>query len=382
MGFFNWLKFAFTKDGIADLSETFDSDVLLEVYYKELAIFSAINLISKGLANSTFKTYHKNKEIKKDNYYLFNIEPNPNQNAQEFWNQAIYNLVYNNDVLIIQANGYFYVADSFIKGDKVLYPNDFTDVQIGTLTMRKKYFQNEVFYTKLNYRKVSELIDGLYSSYGKLLSHAMKDYSKRGGIKGQVKLSTAFSQRFNDQEKLRQYIHDKFKSYFDSTNAVMPVEDGFQFIESDKLKSTTNSEEINKLIDEIFSITGIAFNIPKGLLMGNLADLKSSIESFQTFCLDPISNMFEDEINRKLYGKDAYLSGTFLRIDTSSLKHIDILETASNQEALIRNGYSPNEVRKIVKFDQVDEEWANTHYITKNYSADLSKENEKEGEQA
>lgn len=176
MGFFNWLKFAFTKDGIADLSETFDSDVLLEVYYKELAIFSAINLISKGLANSTFKTYHKNKEIKKDNYYLFNIEPNPNQNAQEFWNQAIYNLVYNNDVLIIQANGYFYVADSFVKGDKVLYPNDFTDVQIGTLTMRKKYFQNEVFYTKLNYRKVSELIDGLYSSYGKLLSHAMKDY--------------------------------------------------------------------------------------------------------------------------------------------------------------------------------------------------------------
>ena len=70
MGFFNWLKFAFTKDGIADLSETFDSDVLLEVYYKELAIFSAINLISKGLANSTFRTYAKNKEIKKDNYYL------------------------------------------------------------------------------------------------------------------------------------------------------------------------------------------------------------------------------------------------------------------------------------------------------------------------
>lgn len=380
MGFLSWLKFAFTKDGITKLSESFDTDVLLEVYYKELAIFSAINLISKGLANSKFKTYYKKQQIKKDNYYLFNIEPNPNQNAQEFWNQAIYKLVFDNEVLIIQANGYFFIADSFTKGDKVLYVNDFTNVQIGKLTMNKKYMMNEVFYTQLNYKKVVELINGLYASYGKLLSHAMKDYSKRGGIKGQVKMSTNFSQRFKDQEALRNYIHDKFKSYFESTNAVMPVEDGFTFTESDKIKSSTNSEEINKLIDEIFSITGIAFNIPKGLLLGNLADLDSSIKSFQTFCLDPIANMFEDEINRKLYGKEQYLDGTYLKVDTSSLEHIDILKTASNQEALIRNGYSPNEVREIIDYDQVDEDWANTHYMTKNYSTDLSKENEKEGE--
>lgn len=380
MGFFNWLKNAFTKDGITNLSESFDTDILLEVYYKELAIFSAINLISKGLANSKFKTYYKKKEIKQDNFYLFNIEPNPNQNAQEFWNQAIYQLVYKNEVLIVQANGYFFIADSFNKGDKVLYENNFKDVQIGTLTMNKTYMMHEVFYTKLNYKEVVKLIDGLYASYGKLLSHAMKDYSKRGGIKGQVKLSTAFSQKFADQEKLREYIQNKFKNYFNSTNSVMPVEEGFNFIESDKIKSTTNSEEINKLIDEIFSITGIAFHIPKGLLLGSLADLDSSIKSFETFCLDPIANMFEDEINRKYYGKKAYLEGTYLKIDTSSLEHVDILKTASNQEALIRNGYSPNEVRRIVDFDECDEDWANTHYMTKNYSTDLSKENEKEGE--
>lgn len=380
MGLITWLKNAFNQDKVADLSSSFETDVLLEIYYKELAIFSAINLISKGLANSKFKTYYKKEEIKKDNYYLFNVEPNPNQNAQEFWNETIYKLVFENEVLIFQANGYFFIADNFHKGDTILYANTFQNVQIGNLTMQKTYYANEVIYTQLNQKKIVDLINGLYASYGKLLSHAMKDYSKRGGIKGQVKLSTTFSQKFGDQEKLRQYIHDKFKNYFNSANAVMPVEEGFQFIESDKIKSTTNSEEINKLIDEIFSITGIAFNIPKGLLLGNLADLESSIKCFETFCLDPIANMFEDEINRKLYGKKAFLEGTYLRIDTSSLEHIDILKTASNQEALIRNGYSPNEVRKIVKFDEVDETWANTHYITKNYSADLSKENEKEGE--
>lgn len=380
MGLIQWLKFAFTKDGITNLSESFDSELLLEIYYKELAIFSAINLISKGLANSRFKTYFKNKEIKKDNYYLFNVEPNPNQNAQQFWNQAISQLVYENEVLIFQANGYFYIADHFHKGDLVLYPNYFDNIQVGNLTMKKKYFANEVIYTQLNYKKVVDLVNGLYASYGKLISHAIKDYSKRGGIKGTVKIGAQLSQRFQDQEKLREYIHNKFKNYFSSANAVMPLEDGFDFKESDKIKSTTDSKEINELIDEVFSITGIAFNIQKGILMGNLAELESSLKSFETFCLDPIANMFEDEINRKLYGKVCFLEGTCLKIDTSSLEHIDILKTASNQEALIRNGYSPNEVRRIVKFEECDEEWANTHYITKNYSTDLKKEDEKEGD--
>ncbi len=111
MRLFQWLKSAFDKDGIANISESFDTNILLEVYYKELAIFSAINLISKGLANSEFRTYFKNKEIKRDNYYLFNVEPNVNQNAQEFWNEAISKLVYENQVLIIQENGSFFIAD-------------------------------------------------------------------------------------------------------------------------------------------------------------------------------------------------------------------------------------------------------------------------------
>lgn len=380
MGLINWLKNAFNKDGVANLASSFESDILLEVYYKELAVFSAINLISKGLANSVFETYYKNKKIKSENYYLFNVEPNPNQNAQEFWNEAISKLVYDNEVLIIQNRDYFFIADSFTKGDKVLYPNTFENVVIGDLSMNMIYKSNQVIYTQLNNKKVTDLIDGLYSSYGKLITHALNDYAKRGGIKGKVKLSTAFSQRYKDQEALRQYIHDKFQNYFSSTNAVLPVEEGFDFTESDKNSSSTNSEEINKLIDEVFSITSIGFNIPKALLLGNVSDLDSSIMSFQTFCLDPIANMLEDEFNRKLYGKKNYLEGTKLKINTSSLKHIDILDTASNQEALIRNGYSPNEVRRIVKFDEVDEDWANIHYITKNYSTDLSKENEKEGD--
>ena len=56
-----------------------------EMYYKQLAIQTAINLISNTLALAEFKTFDNGKEVKKDNYFLFNIEPNSNQNASRFW---------------------------------------------------------------------------------------------------------------------------------------------------------------------------------------------------------------------------------------------------------------------------------------------------------
>ena len=55
-----------------------------KVAYKEIEIQIAINLIAKAISNSEFSTYKKYNKAKKDNYYLFNVEPNSNQNATSY----------------------------------------------------------------------------------------------------------------------------------------------------------------------------------------------------------------------------------------------------------------------------------------------------------
>lgn len=370
MGVIDWMKWAFMKDKTITLNSCSYDGILAEVYYKELALNSAINLMAKAISNSEFKTYKDKKEIKGDNYYLFNVEPNPNQNATEFWTKAISKLINENETLIIQQNDYLYVADGFDVERNTLQNSVFYNVQIDEITMKKRYSSSDVIYLKLNNEKMKTFIDGLYVNYGKLVNQVIIDYQKRAGIRGKLKLSTTFSQKFSDQQKLQEYVKQKFTTYFTAVNAVLPLEDGFDFNETNKEKSDINTDEVKKLIDYVFDLVAIALNIPKGIIKGDLAEVKEQTKNFLTFCVDPIAKLIENEINRKYYKKTNYLKGTCLKIDTSRVEHIDIFGIAASLDVLTRIGFSPNEIRKLVELEEINEVWANKHYITKNYQAE------------
>lgn len=344
----------------------YSETAVLEVFYKELAINSAINIIAKSISNAEFRTFKNKEEIKGHNYYLFNIEPNQNQNATEFNLELIRKLIYDNEVLVIQENGMFYIADGYTINDRTLYQTFFTNVSVKDLNFKKTYFMEDVFYLKLNNSKIKKLIDNVYSSYGTLISQCINDYKKSKGIRGKVKITTAWSQRYEDQKKLQEAIQQKFRSYFSSDNSVIPMEEGFDFIESER-KGATTSTEVRDMIEEIYSIVAMAFNIPIGIIKGDLAEVEEQRKNLLTFCVDPIAKLYENEINRKMYGEKSYINGSKVKIDTSRVEHINIFDVASSLDVLTRIGFSHNNLLRIIGEELIDEKWANEHYMTKNY---------------
>ena len=64
-------------------------DVHYSMGYKILAIESAINLISKTISLAEFKTFDKGVEVRKNQYYQFNVNPNNSQNSTEFWRKVV-----------------------------------------------------------------------------------------------------------------------------------------------------------------------------------------------------------------------------------------------------------------------------------------------------
>ena len=61
--------------------------------------------------------------------------------------------------------------------------------------------------------------------------------------------------------------------------------------------------------------------------------------------------------------------GTKLQIDTMRVKHIDMFDIATSADKLISSGiYTVNMILRALGEIPIDEDWADQHFITKNYS--------------
>ena len=131
-------------------------------------------------------------------------------------------------------------------------------------------------------------------------------------------------------------------------------------------------QNIIALLDRELESVARAYKIPPAILKGNIADVEQSTNNLLTFCIDPLVNLIQTAINKAKYGKDV-LKGSYILIDTTSIKHIDVFSIADKIDKLISDGiYSIDEIRAKIKDTVIGEEFSMKHYITKNYT-DINK---------
>ena len=119
----------------------------------------------------------------------------------------------------------------------------------------------------------------------------------------------------------------------------------------------------------MFEIVAQAFQIPVSLMLGNITNMNEIVKVFLTFCIDPIADMISEELTRKTCGDyDNWAKGNYIKVDTSTINHIDILDVAEKADKLIASGTCCiDEVRSIIGFDRLNTEFSQQHFITKNY---------------
>ena len=122
------------------------------------------------------------------------------------------------------------------------------------------------------------------------------------------------------------------------------------------------------MIDDVFTFTARAFLIPPVLVCGEVADSKDAFQRWLTVGIDPLARVIESEINRKCYGAGGWRRGDYLRVDTSGIQHFDMFSNADAIAKLAGSGYSYNDIQRAIGGAEVDADWANEHYFTKNYA--------------
>lgn len=346
---------------------------------RELAFSTCVNMIANAVGKCAFKTYRNHKEVEADEFYLWNYEPNTNQNSTAFLHKLIYKLYSENEALVISTkhrDGHemLAVADTFIT--PMYFPakmNEYTGVVVGETAYEKTFRENEVLHFTLNATNVKPVIDGMYQSYNELINQAMQSYAWGNGKHLKVHVNQIaqgdpdFNQNFFD------YINNSVKPFLAGGSGVLPEFDGYEYSSMDgtgnTVKSSRNTRDIRAMADDIFTFTANAFGIPPVLLLGDVAGTKDAMTRWLTTCIDPLCDQLQEEITRKRYGLEGWKAGNYLRIDTSTIVHFDMFANAANIEKLIGSGaYSINDVRAAANEGEIKEDWANRHWLTLNIS--------------
>ena len=375
-----------------ELAGLVDREKLTELSLYEFALCSGINIIANALSACEIRTFVNNKEIHGEEYYLWNYSPHYNYNANEFLQKIVWNLIYKNECLVVETRGGLVVADSYEHEVYALYQDVFRNVIVNSgsqngiphpYTFPQSFRMEDVLFYRLSSRNIKSILDYLMEGYRSLLETAIDKFQKSAGERGILTIdgNAAAGQNYGTKpdgtlrtfnDVFTEMMNERFKSYFNAKNAVMPIWKGFDYqikgSEASK-RSTSEVKDITDMTTEITTKVANALQIPPQLMLGTAAEVKQLTSNLITFGIRPIADVIETENNRKRSGREA-LRGTYQMIDLTGIEYTDIFEAAQGAYNLLGSGASIDEIRVLTGRPELGTKWSRKHLISKNF-ADL-----------
>ena len=374
MNFFRWLRGTVADPVEVTCRELFQA--AQEYQVRELSFWVCANMVANALGRCEFRTFRGGEEVREREYYLWNVSPNANQSSSAFLHKLVARLYQDNEALVVETLprgdlGSMVVADSWEPPEE--WPsrqNEYRGVTVGDYQYAYPIYESNVLHLKLNHANMKPVIDGLYQSYYRMISAAMKAYTWGKGQHWKVHVNQIAQGDKEWAEKFQAMITAQVKPFLESDGAILPEFDGYAYENvSGKAGDVGDTRDIRSMIEDIFDFTARGFLIPSVLVKGTVEGTADANTRFLTNCVDPLADQLQEEINRKRYGYEAWRRGDYLRVDTSSIIHFDLFANAANVEKLVGSGaFTINDVRRAAGQSPINEPWANEHFMTLNIS--------------
>lgn len=369
MGVFQSFFDIFKKN--SEIESSYDFDALIDEYHtlylKHLAIDTCAEFLARSFGRSEFRIRKNGQPLKNEWTYLLNVRPNLDQSASSFWQQVVYKLITQNEVLIVLSDDdQLLIAESYVRKEYALYEDYFESVWLKGYEFKRKFPMSEVIFLQYNNNDLSRYVRGLYEDYASLYNRmvevAMRNHQIRATVTG--KEGRGFDDKL--QKRAQSYIDKVYAKFSKESIAIVPVQAGLEYNELTNTVGETDQsiDELKKLkrqfVDEVADILGI----PSTILHGELADLESAQTVLNKYCLKSLNKKIEDELNAKIIDKTEFVNGTEIKVVGVDKK--DIFDLADAVDKLISSGgFNRNEIRKEVDYESID--GGDEFYITKNY---------------
>lgn len=340
------------------------------IVFKELAFYIAVSYHADTISNCEFKTYENGREVQNELYYMLNVSPNPNQNAAQFKKKLVESYFYDTETLLVPFtnNWRVYVADGFSKQEFPLAEDVFSNISVRQETIGRSFKASDVFYFEQENTDIRRLVNQLNNEYGSLMAAALDAYKRGNSAKYKLVLENVEAGNPVFAKQFREVIKDQLNNFLNSDKAVYPQFRG-QSLEKMETGGTTSSADIIAIRKEVFETVAQAFKMPLSMMYGNITNVNDIVKSFLTFGIDPTANIIGTEITRKMYPFEEWRKGNYVKVDTSRVSHMSILEVADKVDKAIGSGFATvDDMRKQVDWEPLNTEFSQTCFMTKNYA--------------
>ena len=161
--FFDWLKRGSVSAAPAEVTIDQFFEAAPELQIRSLCWDICVNMVANAIGRCEFRTYRDNVEIADREYYLWNIEPNVNQNSTDFLHKLVRSLYAKNEVLIIEGKKHgglpsLIIADNWDKSSKGPdRQNTYKNVTVGDYTYSRTFAESDVLKLKLNEKNIKSV---------------------------------------------------------------------------------------------------------------------------------------------------------------------------------------------------------------------------------
>lgn len=346
----------------------------LEIYLSRMAFWSIVRKIGSAVAAVEWQTFRRGKKVKAKEYWSWNHSPNPNQTREEFFQRLVGQLFSNQEALIVETrDGSRYVADAFTKTEK-LSGNIYQDISVNGENIPGVYSSSDVLHLTIEGERIKRILIAIATAEGRLLRGTVSSYLRGQGVRGILRIDDTAEADPDFDDTYDDLVNEKFKKYFTSDNAVLPLFNGYDFTERQVSGGGTKADlvgtrDIRNMIDDIVDLTAQALGVPPSIATGkNPTD--ADFKAFMTYTVQPLVRMIAEEINRKLYGSSLVFAGTYVAANFAGVRYTDLFDVANPIDKLIGSGaFCINDIRVRLGLDVIDEPWAWQHWMTKNYSS-------------
>lgn len=353
-------------------------------YIYTLAEAHAIDLIAKTISKCEIQTFELvNKKVQKNKgslYWTLNLQPNPNETGTAFIYKLITKLLTDKTSLVIinktAKRNLLYVADEYKASNDILYGKTFNNVIVAddegnTLKLDKTYNSNNTIYLSLKNTNLNTASESFKTNSTKLLKAAQKSFINANTSKWRLK-NPGGQATMMDAETKKEISYTDYKNkltdgLFSEEDSIILLAEIFDLINLNKDVKKEISDYEN-IINRIGNTVAQKWNIPLDVFYGNKTEKSTGSNDFITFAVDPYFEILEDGFNTSLVGKESYINGEYIKFNRLNIGYKDLIDKSSGWDKLISSGFSFNQLCELLGLPTINEEWADQHYITKNYA--------------